>query len=1001
MDQICKEVFKGIHEGKWLSISYENRSGEISKYWIGIKRFNPATGILLVDGLHLNTMEVKQLNIHIESIRTASVVEGTYCSVNQWLIDDIATRPERYEKYFRNTANLKILNYLADCNRLDNTPYQCEYYLLDKFDTDRLIDPPYLLSEEQFRFMVAHFQKRSNQETKHSCFKQLCVNVMSIPTRSGLYVLAYRRLDLDVATRQLRGADQIHICKEFTINGEQRSIRQFLDAEDYLLLDQFEENLEEIKDCITRANPQIAGVDDRPYLMAIGADTLLDLNYEYNGITEMYQEGEVPVPVQAFFGEMIRVPVRRKNYPLALLNHRVNLDQFLAIHNAVKYPLTYVQGPPGTGKTNTIVNTISTAFFNGKTILFASYNNHPIDGVVEQLRKLTYRGKPIPFPVVRLGNNEMVQNALRHIREMYESVREIPIYESSLERKKVTKVEHTQQLTELLERYEKILDLQKRKEALIQMIHDVGDGRMDIQFELTSQAEKINAALDAYGDITTEDAMALVANDDEEFFKYLYYTSAKYIQRLGEPKNQELLEILEMKDPDEQVVSFNRYIADGDNLRKFMRIFPVVATTCISANKLGEPKPYFDLVIIDEASQCNNAVSLVPIIRGSNLMLVGDPQQLSPVILLDEKDNATLREKYHVAEEYDYRLNSIYKTFLACDSVSDEILLRFHYRCHKQIIQFNNLKYYNQRLEILSAVESEHPLLYVDVPAMQEFQKNTAPEEAEQIIDFILKNKDRKIGIITPFVNQKNYINQLLRENHLEHVACGTVHAFQGDEKDIILFSLALTDGTGAKTYQWLKNNKELINVAVSRAREQLVILSNQEVLDRLHSASQGDDDIYELVAYVRSNGTSQVTQKEAQSRALGIKPYSTATEQAFMDSLNHALGNIDRSMNRYTVQKEVAIAHVFQENISCASLFYTGRFDFVVYSKTGRMERPVLAIELDGKEHFTDSVVKQRDRQKEQICRDHGFQLIRIENTYARRYHYIKDILLHFFAGK
>lgn len=189
--------------------------------------------------------------------------------------------------------------------------------------------------------------------------------------------------------------------------------------------------------------------------------------------------------------------------------------------------------------------------------------------------------------------------------------------------------------------------------------------------------------------------------------------------------------------------------------------------------------------------------------------------------------------------------------------------------------------------------------------------------------------------------------------------------------------------------------------MAVSRAREQLVILSNQEVLDRLHSASQGDDDIYELVAYVRSNGTSQVTQKEAQSRALGIKPYSTATEQAFMDSLNHALGNIDRSMNRYTVQKEVAIAHVFQENISCASLFYTGRFDFVVYSKTGRIERPVLAIELDGKEHFTDSVVKQRDRQKEQICRDHGFQLIRIENTYARRYHYIKDILLHFFAGK
>ena len=48
--------------------------------------------------------------------------------------------------------------------------------------------------------------------------------------------------------------------------------------------------------------------------------------------------------------------------------------------------------------------------------------------------------------------------------------------------------------------------------------------------------------------------------------------------------------------------------------------------------------------------------------------------------------------------------------------------------------------------------------------------------------------------------------------------------AFQGDEKDVVLFSLALTEQTGQGTYDWLKNNKELINVATSRAKEQLVI---------------------------------------------------------------------------------------------------------------------------------------------------------------------------------
>ena len=91
---------------------------------------------------------------------------------------------------------------------------------------------------------------------------------------------------------------------------------------------------------------------------------------------------------------MTAKPRRRKSYPLALLNNKVNLDQLLAINNAMRYPLAYVQGPPGTGKTNTIVNTLTTAFFNERTVLFSSYNNHPIDGVVEKLQAVTYHARP-------------------------------------------------------------------------------------------------------------------------------------------------------------------------------------------------------------------------------------------------------------------------------------------------------------------------------------------------------------------------------------------------------------------------------------------------------------------------------------------------------------------------------------------------------------------------------------------------------------------------------
>ena len=85
--------------------------------------------------------------------------------------------------------------------------------------------------------------------------------------------------------------------------------------------------------------------------------------------------------------------------------------------------------------------------------------------------------------------------------------------------------------------------------------------------------------------------------------------------------------------------------------------------------------------------------------------------------------------------------------------------------------------------------------------------------------------------------------------------------------------------------------------------------------------------------------------------------------------------------------------------NLNYSDLFYSGRFDFVVYEKVGKYQFPVLAIELDGKEHYTDEVVKNRDRKKNEICKAHNLQIIRVENSYARRYNHIKEILLSYFS--
>lgn len=1006
MNSICRDIFRAIHEGRWMSIEYRNREEQISRYWIGIYDLNPAKRTMKVEGLHLGRYTTETFEvIYIDSILSSSVVEGSYCPVNEKLVRDMEENPRKYKDLFEHSANLKILNYLELCNRMDTVPYYSDFELIRYLDRESFRGEEYLLNEEQFRMIVKQFQykttEKRNREGKLK-IQQLAINVLSIPTPRGLYVLAYRKLQLDVKQKVLRPDDEIVICTEYTLDGVKENVRKFLDGEEYELLKEFEQNQEQIKECITNHSRQAVGVDDMPYLIGLGMDIILDLHKEYEAVTDMYQKEEVTAPIQAFFGEMVRRPRRRKAYPVVLAEQKVNLDQLLAINNAMKYPVAYIQGPPGTGKTSTIINTIVTAFFNEKTVLFVSYNNHPINGVVEKLLSMKYQDKTIPFPVLRLGNSEKMQEALEHIQAVYEQTISVKIFTSTLDRNRDDRIERARKLSDLLRRYEELLDLEERRETISRMLEYEG-GSLSVQmlpFQADLQGrqmEQVKRRMEKTGSITEEEAFSLLDDKVEDLKKYLYYTSARYIRKLDLPRHKDLKEIVFNENKKTRLEDFSRYLSRKENIKKLQEIFPIVATTCISAHKLGEPAPMFDMVIMDEASQCNTAVSLVPVIRGSSLMMVGDPQQLNPVIQLEEMVNQKLRKKYNVPEEYDYRKNSIYKTFLACDAVNDEILLHYHYRCHEKIIGFNNKKYYNEKLCIKTESREPEPLLYLDVRDSQSSGKNTAPGEVEEIIKYAGKNRDKTIGVITPFVNQKKLLEEGLKQARLSNVDCGTVHAFQGDEKDIVLFSTAITSQTQAGTYEWLKNNKELINVATSRAKDRLIILSDLKNLERLHQ-QDGEDDLYELIQYTRRNGKSQVTGKQANSRALGVKPFSSATEEAFLKNLNHALENIWLTQNRFQIQREVAVSDILPGQ--GPELFYADRFDFVVYEQQKEKEIPVLAIELEGREHLEEEVRKRREEQKQELCRKFDLQVIQVENSYARRYNHIKEILMNFFRS-
>ena len=94
------------------------------------------------------------------------------------------------------------------------------------------------------------------------------------------------------------------------------------------------------------------------------------------------------------------------------------------------------------------------------------------------------------------------------------------------------------------------------------------------------------------------------------------------------------------------MLEFKKYISSKDGLKSLLDCFPIIISTNMSALKLGSCEPQFDLMIMDEASQCSNPYALLPMIRSKRALFVGDQNQLQPVIVMDGVKNSLLLDAY-------------------------------------------------------------------------------------------------------------------------------------------------------------------------------------------------------------------------------------------------------------------------------------------------------------------------------------------------------------------
>ena len=284
-------------------------------------------------------------------------------------------------------------------------------------------------------------------------------------------------------------------------------------------------------------------------------------------------------------------------------------------------------------------------------------------------------------------------------------------------------------------------------------------------------------------------------------------------------------------------------------------MLPVSAITSLSARRrLPFREAVYDLLIIDEASQCDIASMIPLLMRAKRVAVIGDKQQLNHICILSKQTDLSLILSNEIEPRWSYRGSSIYDLAESMTEAENIIQLRDHHRSFLDIIQFSNQEFYDNTLRIatdysrLQSPNNGKPILgmqWMDVKGKTIRPENGGAynlKEAEGVIRILRRlalelEFEGGIGVTTPFHLQAEMITKALERdaelrNHLElhnKILIDTVHKFQGDERDVIIFSPVVSDGTKSQSLMFLKSTGNLFNVAITRARALLVTVGNKE----------------------------------------------------------------------------------------------------------------------------------------------------------------------------
>lgn len=536
--------------------------------------------------------------------------------------------------------------------------------------------------------------------------------------------------------------------------------------------------------------------------------------------------------------DALKPSIKNKNLKYDYLPGLLSASQKKVISIAANINLGCVSGPPGTGKSYTIAAIAAEHMARGESVLIVANNNPALDVIADKLDE----NFGLSDVSIRAGQKEFLKKLKDYIADLLAGYLADEQDNPALIESELNKLNTS--LNELELRFSQFCH-----RAIIRgkRLKNLEDKNIEWLSNLYIKFARRGIKQLAKQWSSLEQINTQQLKREKLASSYLSALKNKNLKALIDTQRKSLN-------------AFNQAIRSRTSKRQFelfdnieyealLSAFPV---WLVSLNTLYRVLPLkaemFDLVIIDEATQCNISSCLPALYRAKRAIIVGDTKQLKHYSFLAKNKEAQLMSKNNVSFSdkgvMSYRDNSILD--LTLNALNDNKQLAFldeHFRSKPELINFSNEHFYQSKLKIMQhrPCTSTGNLLVQRVNGTRD-SSGINHLEASSIINTIKQQIDddksagisHSIGVVSPFRSQADYITKEI-ETHFNEaeiikykLRSATPFGFQGEERDIMLISFALDNN--AKRAAAYINKADVFNVCITRARQkQCVFLSIDE----------------------------------------------------------------------------------------------------------------------------------------------------------------------------